>query len=566
MHHWVLRGAFCGLALWLLFAAWAQSELGAGAPVAAGERGERRVLLLYDERSPRGELEAAMAANLAGRFGRARFRSFGRYRSGDTAAFDAAIVIGSLEPPAAMAEELRGGRRPVLWIGPGLAPPAEVDWVAVRYRGRDFPRDLRAEAAAALLPVDGATVLAGGVGRDGGEMPWAVRTGHWIHVADSPFAFAHEDDRYLVFADLLFELLAPDVTERHRAMVRIDAVGPDSNPRRLRGLADLLAEEGVPFSIAVYDSYRDPDGVWSNGRPIALSLAQRPQLVSALRYAISRGATLVAHGHTHQTDLRRNPRDRVSGGEFEFFTADLVAGAFALRGPLPRNAEAYWRDRFQSSARHWRRAGLDRPLLFAAPHDAASAEAYRAARPFFPARYERSLYFAGEIGRGRPDYARGWTSQFFPYEVVDMRGDFVLPENLGSLSTEAGGRGPERLIASAARNLAVRDGFASFSMPWHESPEALRTAVRGIERLGYRFVSPEEVVRRAPAHAAPALHRASPVAEAAGGWARSLPPLEAPMLVALLALVASMWLGAETLLKRVPARPPRAFAFAQRAA
>ncbi|HZF94719.1 MAG TPA: DUF2334 domain-containing protein [Allosphingosinicella sp.] len=572
MHHWVLRCAFAGLALWLLFAAWAQHELRAGAPgPAAGAGEERRILVLYDERAPAKELEAALAGNLAGRFGRARFGSLARYRRGDLRAYDAAIVLPAGAVPESLAADVRRAERPVLWIGPGIealfadpayaaaqgwipAPAAPADWVAVRYKQREFPRDLRAEAVAAVPRIaDPARVaiLASAVGRSAEETPWALRSGRLFYIAETPFAYAHEDDRYLVFADLLFEALAPETPERHRAMVRIDDVGPDSNPRRIRGLADLLAEEGVPFSMAVYDTYRDPGGRFSNGRPIALGLAQRPQIVAALRYAVSRGATLVAHGHTHQTDTRDNPHGRVSGGDFEFFAADLQDGAFVLRGPLAQNTVGYWRGRLDASARAWRRSGLGRPLLFTTPHHAASAEAYAAVREGHVARYERSLYFAGEVARGRADYARGWTSQFFPYEAVDLRGDFILPENLGLLGT-ASGRAPERVIAAAERNLAVRDGFASFYFPWYESPEALRSTVRGVKALGYRFVAPGEVVRAAPAHAAGALHRASPVASAAGAWARALPPLNLTLMVALLALVAAMWLAGETVLKWLP--------------
>jgi hypothetical protein len=575
MHHWVLRCAFAGLALWLLFAAWAQRELGAGVPAARGEGGAREILVLYDERGETGELEAALAGNLAGRFGRARFRTFGAYRGGDLAAHDGAIVIpGDTAPPPALVADVRRAAAPLIWIGRGVdalfadprfaavrgwspAAPAPADWVAVRYKQREFPRDLRAEAVARvpqLLDPARVTIHASAIGRDGRETPWAVRSGNFFYLAETPFAYAHEDDRYLVFADLLFEAFWPATPERHRAMVRIDDVGPDSNPRRIRGLADLLAEESVPFSIAVYDTYRDPQGRHSNGRPISLSLGQRPQIVAALRYAVSRGATLVSHGHTHQTDSRPNPHGRVSGGDFEFFAADLEDGAFALRGPLSENGLAHWRGRFAASARAWRRSGLGRPVLFTTPHHAASAEAYAAARERYYARYERSLYFRGEVAAGRADYARGWTSQFFPYEAVDLRGDFIVPENLGSVGTGSG-RGPDRLIAAAERNLAVRDGFASFYFPWYENPEGLLAVVRGIKGLGYRFVPPGEVVRDAPAHTADAVRRASPLAASASSWVRALPPLNLPLMVALLAFVAALWLAGETVLKWLPAGP-----------
>lgn len=581
MDRWILRSSFLALALWLLFAAWAQRELRAAyAPPARTH--VRQILVLYQERADAGrDLDAVMTANLAGRFGRPVLREMEAYRGGDLARFDALLVVpaeGGARAPDALLADVRAADRPVIWLQHGIEPlfedaafaaaqgwrpaeRAEAGYVTVRYKERDFPRDLRA-ATRVAEPVVADPVrvrtFAAARRQDGGEVPWAVRSGNLVYVAEAPFAFAHEDDRYLVFADLLFEVLAPQAPERHRAMVRIEDVGPEANPRRIRALADLLAAEGVPFSIAVYDTYRDPEGRYSEGRPRQISLRQRPQLVQALEYAVSRGATLVAHGHTHQTDLRRNPYARVSGADYEFFAADLRDGAFELRGPLPNDGLASWRDRFAASRRAWRRAGLDPPDIFTTPHYAASPTAYAAAREAYRARYERALYFAGEAKRGGAS-AQAWETQFFPYETVDLRGDFILPENLGFASGVRqgySGRGPEELIATAQRNLAVRDGFASFYHHWHEDPHALQTIVRGIRDLGYRFVGPAEVVRDAPAHAPRAIGRASPVAAANAGWVRRLPRLDAPVLVALIAFVSAMWLTSEAGMKRL-ARPRR---------
>jgi hypothetical protein len=249
----------------------------------------------------------------------------------------------------------------------------------VRYKGAHFPRDPSAQALAAVPTVTdpaAVTVLATALVTDGGESPWALRAGNLFYFAATPFASPHEDDRYLVFADLLYEAFAPETAERHRAMVRIDRVGPDSNPRRIRALADLLAEEGVPFSIAVYDSYRDPAGEFSGGRPISLALAQRPQLVAALRHAVARGATLVSQGHTHQSDLRANPGARVSGLDLEYFAADRAEGGLRTRRaaaaqrhrllarPLRtlRSALAEERPRKADPVRRASRCGLGRSL------------------------------------------------------------------------------------------------------------------------------------------------------------------------------------------------------------
>jgi hypothetical protein len=540
MERWILRTAFVGLALWLLFAAWAQREL--GVPSAA----PRQMLVLYDADAAAGtELSAIMAANLAGRFGRATMRRIDRYRAGDAARFDATFILPVRRPPDALLADMRTPRRPVVWIGSSEArAPRVADVVAVRYNGRDFPRDLRAPPQIAMLDASRGEVLATAIAAGGLEVPWAVRSGNLVQIAENPFVHAHEDDRTLVFADLLFGLLAPRTAERHRALVRIDNVGPEADPRRIDALADLLAAEGVPFSIALHARYRDPEGALSGGRPVRIDLGQRAELVRALRHAVSRGGTLVAQGFTHQTNQRRNPGRRVSGGDAEYYAADLADGALALRGPLPRNGADHWRARFAAARRAWSAAGLDQPRLFTTPLSAASPEAYAAARAAHAARYERTLYAAGEAGQ----------IQFFPYETVDVRGDFIVPENLGYPRP---GRGPERLIASAARNLAVRDGFASFAFLWHDDPQALRTIVRGIKALGYRFVAPDEVLRDAPGHAAAALRRPSRLAASAAGWADDLPPLTAPLLVGLLALVFALAVGAERLVARIGHAAPK---------
>jgi uncharacterized protein YdaL len=576
MHRTILRLAFLLLGAWLLFAAWAQREL-AAAPQAALAGEGKRVLILYQ---PEGdslgtELYATMTANLVGRFGRAELRDLNLYALGDAKDYDALFVLPAARgtaPPHALVADVRASRQPVVWIHYGAqalfadsafaarqgwvpAPPRVADYVEVQYKGKAFPRDLRTNVLVTeplVQSPERVTVFATASGEDGRRVPWAVRSGSLFYVLEAPYPYAHEDDRYLVFADLLFEVLSPDTAERRRAMVRLEDIGPEADPTRIRMMADLLASEGVPFAMSVYDTYRDPDGHYTKGEPLRFSLRQRPRLVRALEHAVEKGGVLVAHGHTHQTDHRRNPYARVSGGDYEFFAADLADGAFDLKGPLPDNGIEHWRARFAASRAAWRRAGLPLPRVFTTPHYAASLEAYQAAGELFAARYERVLYFAGEARSGRAEYEQGWETQFFPFEVVDSRGDFIIPENLGySSSIQRGGyfgRGPERLIASAERNLVVRDGFASFFHHWYESPEALRRTVRGLKALGYSFVSPSDVIRDAPVHAPRALAEASPLALASAAWVGALPDLSGLLLAGLLLLIVSLWLGSEAVL------------------
>ena len=64
----------------------------------------------------------------------------------------------------------------------------------------------------------------------------AVRARNLTWLADNPFTFVNEEDRYLAFADLLFDVLAPRTPERHRALVRIEDV---DTPRCVPGIPPM---------------------------------------------------------------------------------------------------------------------------------------------------------------------------------------------------------------------------------------------------------------------------------------------------------------------------------------
>src|SRR5205085_486794 len=86
-----------------------------------------------------------------------------------------------------------------------------------------------------------ATDLADAVRPDGTTFPWAVRSGNLTYLGEEPFSYTDENDRAMIFADLLFDALAPKTAARHRAMVRLEDVGPDADPTQLRAAADYLS-------------------------------------------------------------------------------------------------------------------------------------------------------------------------------------------------------------------------------------------------------------------------------------------------------------------------------------
>src|SRR4051812_26874447 len=258
---------------------------------AAPGGGTAKTLVLYDTTGQYGwlgEVYATQTANLSSHFGSWTAAPVAGYRAGDLNAYTAVIYLGSTydEPlPTAFLDDVTATTKPVTWVYDNIweltardttfaakhgftsglfdfSNVAEVD-----YKGKKLTRDTTDKSGIMNLSITDpakVTTVATAVRPDGSAFPWAVESGNFTYVGEIPFAYVTHDDRYLAFADLLFDSLAPATPQRHRALVRIEDVGPDADPAQLRAVADYLSAEKVPFSVAVYPRYRDPKGV-NNG-------------------------------------------------------------------------------------------------------------------------------------------------------------------------------------------------------------------------------------------------------------------------------------------------------------
>jgi uncharacterized protein YdaL len=259
-------------------------------------------------------------------------------------------------------------------------------------------------------------------------------------------------------------------------------------------MADYLYAQKIPYGINVIPVYKDPKGTYNNGTAQTITLVQRPQVVSALKYMLARGAVLMDHGYTHQYGNIANPYNGVTGDDFEFYRAHVdSADSVVYDGPVAEDSALWAQARVTSALTQFTLAGLPKPALWTTPHYAASAADYKAISSNFSARLERSLYFSGTLG-GSSAGPNAFIGQFFPYVVKDVYGTKVLPENIGNYEPDAYNNHPARLpadlIASAKANLAVRDGFASFFYHPYYPTQPLKDTVDGIKALGYTFVSP----------------------------------------------------------------------------
>jgi uncharacterized protein YdaL len=487
---------------------------------AAPGGGTAKTLILYDTTNTYGwlgEVYATQTANLSSHFGSWAAEPVSAYQTGDLDAYTAVIYIGSTydEPiPATFLADVTATTKSVTWIydniweltnsaagfaakygfTSGLFDYSDVS--EVDYKGTALTRDTADKSGIMNLQITDpakVTTVATAVRPNGTTFPWAVRSGNLTYVGEIPYAYVTSDDRYLAFSDMLFDVLGSTAAQKHRGLVRVEDVGPDSDPTELRAVADNLSAQKVPFSVAVYPRYRDPKGVHNGGKAQDYTLLSKPKVVAALKYMVAKGGTLIMHGYTHQYSTVPNPYDGVSANDFEFYSAHIdAADNVVYDGPVPGDSASWAAGRMASGELVFAAAGLGTPKTFEFPHYAASAVDYAAANTLYAQRYDRGLYFPGVLTGGKPDYTRQF-GQFFPYTVRDVYGTVVVPENVGNVEPEPFNNHPPRLpadiLASSNRNLVVRDGVASFFYHPYLGTSYLQTLVTGIKAQGYTFVS-----------------------------------------------------------------------------
>ncbi|MBV8354725.1 MAG: DUF2334 domain-containing protein, partial [Candidatus Eremiobacteraeota bacterium] len=233
----------------------------------------------------------------------------------------------------------------------------------------------------------------------------------------------------------------------------------------------------------------------SGAQPPPSSCPNAQQLVPVINYMLAHGGVMVDDGYTHQYSNLPNPYDGVTGEDAEFFLASLASnGTVSWNSPIPGDSTSWAEGRVQSADAAFTAAGWPTPQLWSTPNYFASDVDYKAfASAGVKARYERSVYFSGDLAGGQVNYSR-WLGEFYPYVVHDVYGTEVLPENLGGFVPIAGLDSPlntgDMIVNNAQANMVVRDGFASFFFdPLYGTSNDLQHIVDGIKGQ-YTFVAP----------------------------------------------------------------------------
>ncbi|MGE3609127.1 MAG: DUF2334 domain-containing protein [Bacteriovoracaceae bacterium] len=369
------------------------------------------------------------------------------------------------------------------------------------------------------------------------SIPYAVRSGNIWYIADSPFSFIHYEDRFYIFADLLWDILGETAPKERIALARIEDIGPAVEMADLRWAMDYLFDESVPFSLAVIPYYSDMIGTGlPDYAPVFKSISKYPDVLPQLKYAKKRGANIVMHGSLHSVGRLMSGYDGICGSDYEFWL-------YPENKPLPFDSVDWLTRRLELGLKTLPQEKLE-PVAFEAPHYAASAMNYIVFGKMFQWNYHRAIYFPFSINvdtalpshlksdckpevcgderrsvlanlRIEADYTSfgGMILPFITYR--DAYGQSIIPETLGMIdfafydpNTWRPVSKPEDVIRRAKKLKVIRGAVASFF--WHpqllerrsryylEVPgsfekfggkKSLTLVIDGLKKLGYEFKS-----------------------------------------------------------------------------
>jgi len=368
------------------------------------------------------------------------------------------------------------------------------------------------------------------------KIPYAIRSKNRFYIADIPFSYVHESDRYLVFADLLFDIL--NLPPRHKerlAVMRIEDVHPKVPLRNLLLLQNVFREEKVPLHIALIPLFYDPLYRYDRAaNETFLPMTSVPQFMNWLVDVQKDNGVFIWHGVTHQYQNQMNPHSGYSSDDFEFW--DAVKNI-----PVANDSVSFVLNRLDLGIDYLLKAGI-LPKVWLTPHYQASALDYHIFADVFEWNIGRAIYFlenpaplnqdpeilrkikysapGGGDPKLRAEYFKDfktdvhgeWFGQLYPYEIYgDIYGQRMFPEILGNPQPFTSDhvwypRSLEDMIKDARRNLVIRDSWAaSFFHPYiltdignggvGEYPgdtAPLRNLLREMKALGYKFVNLEQ--------------------------------------------------------------------------
>lgn len=439
----------------------------------------------------------------------AELRPVSAYQAGDAFAVKHSFYVGSSYDhpiPAAMIDDIMQGAN-FSWLGyniwsldkPEIAAslsqlglrydgliaaytPSEAaqSYNTIEYHNYDFKKQLESMDMVAMSVLSPTVmVYAWAKNPQTERLPYALKTGNFWYLADMPFVYVYERDRYLVFADLVPLMLGYDNSCEPRAIIRVEDVSPNDSVSSLARVFNLLSEEQIPFGVATIAKYENQPG------KLLLSWADNPAALAELLAVQSGYGQILLHGYTHSYPGLPNPLG-ISGVDWEFWDITTDSPIAGLTAAMAAQRVKDGRDELLSYGL-W-------PRAWVTPHYAADPDYYKNFKEVFWRYFERRTLKSGNTVVG----------QFFPYPVRDINNRaLVLPENTNFISE--GNLLPD-ILETARANLAMRcPWIGTFFHPFllnpdylgvnAISPEELKAFFAEIRALGYTYVSISSVRR-----------------------------------------------------------------------
>ena len=417
------------------------------------------------------------------------------YKSHDIDKYDYLFYVGfssENQPPSALCHDAFTTSKPVIWINSGFTEYCRKEDVLKKYgftvqqpdkesgfdvvKTKNFTYTKGVPQTYKILIKNKKNVEVWGTAfstKTKAETPYMVKSANLVYVSDLPFLGADVNDRYLLFSDKLHDILNENHAESHQAIIRIEDVTPMNDPDKLREVADILSERGIPFLVGVVPIYVNPQ---ENKR---IPLSERPELVDALKYMVQNGGSIVMHGTTHQ-------HKGVSTDDGEFWDANNAT-------PIPNENAEDFRKKIEMGIDEFVKNGLH-PIAWETPHYMASVTFLDVISKFFSTAVEQRMVI--------DDFDYG---QYFPYIInKDLYGQKIYPENLGYIPLRSNIEDSKaivlKLVASTNGIKQVRDGLAcGFFHPFLDL-NMLKTLVDGIAAKGFKFIDIKDQTNWVKAH------------------------------------------------------------------
>jgi uncharacterized protein YdaL len=360
------------------------------------------------------------------------------------------------------------------------------------------------------------------------KRPYILRNdNHWL-VGDMPLSYVQEEDRYLIFADLLFDFLkeAPQNKGPRPALVRFEDVSAATPIRQLMSLMNAAGNHKIPFSISLIPIYKNA------AKSKTIPMTEKQDFIDVLNVAQKNHGTILMHGTTHQSDNYDNPSGE-SGIDYEFW--DEVKNK-----PMPNDSPEFVVNRLEQGITEMSNAGIT-PAAWLCPHYGASVLDEYLFAQLFHWNIGRAMYAPYKVtqakklpddltfdnaGPDRNDERLSYLSdvkvtaaktvdpegQFFPYEIYrDIYGQHIIPENLGYIRpTDEGAYAhlnmPKDILRMLKRNRVLRDVWGSLYIhpyivdtkdnggigQYNGDTRPIEQLLQKAQSLGYQFVDLKE--------------------------------------------------------------------------